>query len=125
MMDQLSPLSGLTSGLAALWIGGARLRAKLYRAGLIRRRRLQTPVISIGNLSWGGTGKTPFTIWLAAQLQESGLAVSILTRGYGRASREPVKVLPPGASADDARRDGDEVQLYVRHLRAPIGISAS
>lgn len=124
-MAQLLPLSGLASGTAALWIAGARLRAGLYGAGFLKRRRLQARVISVGNLAWGGTGKTPFTIWLAGKLQQSGLSVSILTRGYGRRSRERVKVLPPGISWQQVRQDGDEVQLYVRHLRAPIGISGS
>ncbi|MBI2815478.1 MAG: tetraacyldisaccharide 4'-kinase [Acidobacteria bacterium] len=124
-MAQLLPLSGLASGTAALWIAGARLRTAFYGAGLFRRRRLQARVISVGNLAWGGAGKTPFTIWLAERLQRSGLSVSILTRGYGRASRERIKVLPPGITWEQTRQDGDEVQIYVRHLRLPIGISRS
>ena len=58
-------------------------------------------------------------------MSASGLRVSILTRGYRRASSEPVKVLPPGWTPSEARDDGDEVQLFLRHLRnVPIGIAA-
>ncbi len=101
------------------------MRAWLYRSGLLRQRSLQAPVLSVGNISWGGTGKTPFTIWLAGRLQAAGLSVSILTRGYRRASNQPVQILPPGTSPQDALDSGDEVQLYLRHLNLPVGVSAS
>ena len=133
IMRTLSPQSSLASSTAALWIAGASLRARLYRAGIFRQRRLRAPVVSIGNLAWGGTGKTPFCIWLAQRLQAEGLRVSLLTRGYGRESRERVKVLAPSALPEAARDDGDEVQLFLRHLRGssgdskgiPIGIADS
>ncbi|MEE8177871.1 MAG: tetraacyldisaccharide 4'-kinase [Acidobacteriota bacterium] len=79
-MRQAFPLSILTSGVASLWTAGSWMRAWLYRSGLFRQRSLQTPVLSVGNISWGGTGKTPFTLWLAGRLQNAGLRVSILTR---------------------------------------------
>jgi tetraacyldisaccharide 4'-kinase len=124
-MDDHFISSTLLHGPAQVWAAGANLRAGLYRTGLLRQRRLRAPVISIGNLSWGGTGKTPVTIWLADRLRARGANVSILTRGYRRRSRERVKVLPPGTSQAEARDDGDEVQLYLRHGNAPIGICAS
>ena len=123
-MSRLSH-SGLAAGAATLWIAGAGMRSRLYDLGVLRRNRLRAPVISVGNLSWGGTGKTPFTIWLAQQLQAEGLRVSVLTRGYGRLSREAMKVLPPGTTPESSRADGDEVQLYLRRLQVPIGISNS
>jgi tetraacyldisaccharide 4'-kinase len=99
---------------------------RLYQRGLLRQRRLRAKVVSIGNIAWGGTGKTPFTIWLAARLQSRGLKVSILTRGYRRSSPERVKVIPPGTAAGAVRMDGDEVQLYLRHLSGvAVGIGAS
>ena len=119
------PPSGVVSRAASIWTAGARVRASLYRAGLLRQRSLRASVISIGNISWGGTGKTPFTIWLARRLQAVGLRVSILTRGYGRTSGERVKIHAPGAAPQSAREDGDEVQLYLRHLNLPVGISSS
>jgi tetraacyldisaccharide 4'-kinase len=108
-----------------LWTLGAAVRTGLYRSGLLRQRRLRAKVISIGNITWGGTGKTPFTLWLAKRLQAAGLRVSILTRGYGRTSSERVKILPPGTAPEEALEDGDEVQLYLRHCSVPIGISSS
>ncbi|MCZ6489143.1 MAG: tetraacyldisaccharide 4'-kinase [Acidobacteria bacterium] len=124
-MSPAFPLSILTSGAASLWTAGSWMRAWLYRSGLFRQRSLQASVLSIGNISWGGTGKTPFTIWLAGRLQTAGLRVSILTRGYRRASTQPLQILPPGASPQDAVDSGDEVQLYLRHLNLPVGVSAS
>ena len=123
-MKPMFPFTQLASGAAAAWTAGAWARAQLYQHGLLPQRRLCAKVISIGNITWGGTGKTPLTIWLAGRLQAAGLKVSILTRGYGRTSREKVKVLPPGTSPKNALHDGDEVQLYLRHLHVPVGIAA-
>ena len=134
-MTQPSLISRVASGAAALWNGAARLRVGLYRSGLLRQKRLSAKVISVGNLAWGGTGKTPFTLWLARRLQpggpsralasDGGVRVSILTRGYRRSSRDRVRIIPSGTPPEDAADAGDEVQLYLRNLRMPIGISAS
>jgi tetraacyldisaccharide 4'-kinase len=111
--------------VARLYTAGAGLRTWLYRSGWIRQARLRAKVVSIGNLTFGGTGKTPFTIWLAGRLSASGLRVSILTRGYRRRSSDRVRVLAAGTAASEARRDGDEVQIYFRHLEnVPVGIAA-
>jgi len=59
-----------------------RLRAWLYAKGFFKQRRLKKPVISIGNLTVGGTGKTPMVIWLAQRLIAEGKRVGILSRGY-------------------------------------------
>ncbi len=59
-----------------------RLRNGLYSAGLLRARKVPAAVISVGNLTVGGTGKTPLVAWLAKKLQSKGLRVAILTRGY-------------------------------------------
>ena len=134
-MTQPSLISHFASGAAVLWNGAARLRVGLYQNGLLRRGRLSAKVISIGNIAWGGTGKTPFTLWLARRLQsggpsralasDGGVRVSILTRGYRRSSRDRVRIIPSGTPPEDAADAGDEVQLYLRNLRMPIGISAS
>jgi len=60
----------------------ARLRARLYAQGTLKIKRLNTPVISVGNLTVGGTGKTPMVIWLAERFLALGKRVAILTRGY-------------------------------------------
>ena len=78
---------------------GVRARNALYDHGTLRARRLQGPVISIGNLSVGGSGKTPFVILLGELLKARGLKFDILSRGYGRQTRG-VALVDPGGSAD-------------------------
>ena len=128
-----SLISRAAAGAAALWNGAARLRVGLYRKGLLPQKRLREKVISVGNIAWGGSGKTPFTMWLARRLQQGGLPVSILTRGFRRTSRERLQIIPPGTSPQAVADAGDEVQLYLRNLPStaggpdgiPIGVSAS
>jgi tetraacyldisaccharide 4'-kinase len=115
--------AGLRSVLAPL--------TPLYRLALILRerrlatghepiRRVQYPVISIGNLSTGGTGKTPLTITLAQALTARGLAVDVLSRGYGRPSRLAAKVDPHGS----AELYGDEPLLIAHAANVPVYVSA-
>jgi tetraacyldisaccharide 4'-kinase len=68
--------------LSVLYAAMVKIRAWLYEKSVLRSRRLQTPVISVGNLTLGGTGKTPMVIWLAERLLTQGKRVGILTRGY-------------------------------------------
>jgi tetraacyldisaccharide 4'-kinase len=102
----------------------------LYRVGLAWRelrlqrgvepaRRLQWPVISIGNLSTGGSGKTPFAITLAKLLISRGVHVDVLSRGYGRASRLPAKVDLTGS----AGQFGDEPLLIARAAGVPVYVA--
>ena len=72
----LLPLSGLFAVITAL-------RRWLYRIGWIKIIRVSKPVIVVGNISVGGTGKTPLVIWLANQLLEQGFNIAVITRGYG------------------------------------------
>jgi tetraacyldisaccharide 4'-kinase len=79
----LAPLARVVlSPLSVLYAGIVKLRAWLYERGLRRSKRLQTPVISVGNLSLGGTGKTPMVLWLAERFLSQGKRVAILSRGY-------------------------------------------
>ena len=105
-MNLLSSLFGL----------GVQARNALYDHGTLRARRLQGPVISIGNLSVGGSGKTPFVILLGELLKARGLKFDILSRGYGRQTRG-VALVDPGGSARDF---GDEPLLIVRRLQVPL-----
>ena len=95
---------------------GVQARNALYDHGTLRARRLQGPVISIGNLSVGGSGKTPFVILLGELLKARGLKFDILSRGYGRQTRG-VALVDPGGSARDF---GDEPLLIVRRLQVPL-----
>ncbi len=74
------------------------LREVQLRMGLKPVRRLRWPVVSVGNLSAGGAGKTPLTIALAKALTARGVQVDVLSRGYGRHSVLPLLVDPHGAA---------------------------
>lgn len=87
--------------------------------GWERVRQLPNPVISIGNLSTGGAGKTPFTIALAGALSHRGFAVDILSRGYGRRSRKAARVDPDGS----AELFGDEPLLIARSTGLPVFVA--
>ncbi|WP_395848379.1 tetraacyldisaccharide 4'-kinase [Cystobacter fuscus] len=106
----LAPLELLSWGYGA----GVRLRGALYDAGWLRGERVEgLRVISVGNLNVGGTGKTPAVLYLAELLVREGRRVGILTRGYGRGSKEPLSFtgrerLP---SVEEA---GDEPLLLAR-----------
>lgn len=99
----------------------------LYRAGLwLAKRRaspatLQHSVISIGSISSGGAGKTPFTIALAHLVVSMGYTVDVLSRGYGRTSAGTLLVDPVGSAAIF----GDEPLLLARTLKVPVYVSSS
>ena len=91
-------------------------RNALYERGVLKQRRLQGPVVSIGNLTVGGSGKTPFLIALGELLSQRGIAFDVLSRGYGRATRGVRLVDPEGSPRDF----GDEPLLIARKLRVPV-----
>lgn len=91
-------------------------RNRRYDAGQAEVRRLRLPVISVGNLSVGGTGKTPFVQTVGRWLTAQGVAYDILSRGYGRRTRGVLQVDPAGAAADY----GDEPLLHARTLGVPV-----
>lgn len=76
------PLTLVLWPLSLLYGGAAKLRVWLYQRGWLKPKRLNRPVISVGNLTVGGTGKTPMVIWLAERLLADGKRVAILSRGY-------------------------------------------
>lgn len=106
--------------LSRLWLLGGRLKAVRDRAS---SSRLETPVVSVGGLTVGGTGKTPAVLWLAGRLKEAGLLPAVLTRGYRRRAAEGCTILAPGQHAPPWRT-GDEPQIYLRAAVGPIGIGA-
>ena len=93
------------------------LRRAAYRAGLRRSWQVGCPVVVVGNLAVGGTGKTPLVIAMAKLLSQRGLRVGIVCRGYrGSASRWPRQVRPDG----DPARVGDEAVLLARRAGVPV-----
>jgi tetraacyldisaccharide 4'-kinase len=103
----LQPLSWLYGGLLAL-------RTRGYAAGWLRSERAGRPVVVVGNLTVGGTGKTPLTLWLAGELQARGVKVGILSRGYKRRGKAARVVLPDA----DWHEVGDEPLLLARRSGA-------
>ena len=102
---------------AAVFRLGVTLRLAAYRRGWFKTRRLSQPVVSVGNLTTGGTGKTPIVALVAKILLEHGWKPSILTRGYGRRSKADLIVIEPRpARQPDAREVGDEPALLARTL---------
>ena len=106
--------------LVPLYAAGLALRELRLKYGWEPIRRLRCPVISIGNLSTGGSGKTPLAITLARLLSAHGFHVDVLSRGYGRQSREPARVQAEGT----ADQYGDEPLLIAREAGVPVYVSA-
>jgi tetraacyldisaccharide 4'-kinase len=104
----LFPLS-LLFGLMA---GG---RRALHALGWLKCERLPVPVIVVGNITVGGTGKTPLVVWLAHLLSDAGYHPGIITRGYG--GSEEIQAVPPDA---DPARAGDEPVLLAQRSRCPV-----
>ncbi len=112
----LKPLSGVFGSVA-------RLRRRAYLSGWKSVERLPVPVIVVGNLTVGGTGKTPLTIWLADWLRRAGYRPGVVSRGYGgqRPSRVPLRVGPES----DPFVAGDEPVLVARRTGAPVAVAAN
>ncbi|MBI5904466.1 MAG: tetraacyldisaccharide 4'-kinase [Deltaproteobacteria bacterium] len=104
----------------------ARVRRRLYSSGFLRGERLPRPVVSVGNLSLGGAGKTPHVIHLARWLTERGRRVAILSRGYGRATRGVRWVSDGEGRIGGSAECGDEPVLMARRLPGiPVAVGES
>src|SRR5579872_6259145 len=118
--------------LLPAWIGLAAV-AGFYRIGVGARhlywrtmkRRSQVLIVSVGNLTVGGTGKTPFTLFLASRLQSHGLRVGIVSRGYGRAkSKAPAELVADGGQLKISPEDaGDEPAMMAKTFTGPIAVA--
>lgn len=94
-----------------LYRGVNRARRALYRAGILKPQRLPKPVISVGNIAIGGAGKTPAVIAICRYLEQRGVKVTVLTRGYGASGTGLVSEL-------DAARFGDEPVLIKKNTQS-------
>jgi tetraacyldisaccharide 4'-kinase len=106
----LWPLSLLFRALAAL-------RVALFRRAILKSERLPVPVIVVGNIFIGGTGKTPLTIWLVEQLRAAGLHPGVISRGHGGEGESGPREVLPGSSARDV---GDEPLLIANRSGCPV-----
>lgn len=109
----LAPLSRLFGLIAA------RRRAR-FLSGSLKTEKLPVPVVVVGNIHVGGTGKTPITAALVSALQARGVRVGIVSRGYGRSLKIP-HLLTPASTAAQA---GDEPLMLYRQTRAPTAVAA-
>ena len=114
--QRFTPVSALLTPLSALFGGIAALRRQAFKLGLSRQHDLPVPVVVVGNISVGGTGKTPLTIQLARRLCQLGYHPGIISRGYGGSATEPT-VVYPDSNPDQV---GDEPVLIARHTALPV-----
>src|SRR5687768_9079103 len=106
----LAPLS-LVYGTAV------NVRAALYRIGIFKKQTVGVPVLSVGNITTGGTGKTPLVEWIACRLSRRGHRVCILTRGYRRANPSKRVVVSDGERiVAGTEQSGDEAMMLARSL---------
>jgi 3-deoxy-D-manno-octulosonic-acid transferase len=106
--------------LSLLWEWGGHRRSE---AALRDQKKIDAPVISVGNITMGGTGKTPCVLRVTELLKARGRKPAILTRGYKRASPHKQLAIAPGA-VTSALQTGDEPQIFIRSGLAPVGVGA-
>jgi len=110
----LMPLSWLFGVVAAF-------RKWLYKINWLKSTRLSVPVVVVGNINVGGTGKTPLVIWLAEQLQLAGYRPGIISRGYGGSAQQAAEVMASSSPFEV----GDEPVLIAMRTSCPVFVSAS
>lgn len=109
----LIPLSWLFAGITAL-------RRWAYRAGVLKSYALPVPVIIVGNINVGGSGKTPVTIWLVNQLKQHGYKPAVISRGYGGSATQATSVTPASLPSIV----GDEPVLIASRSQCPVWVGA-
>ncbi len=112
-------------GPSLLIEGISRCRAMAYRHGILETVRVPAPVFCVGNLTVGGSGKTPGVLWLVEELKKRGHRPAVVTRGYGRRNALLLMLIPHGIEPlPDAETMGDEPRLLARRSGVSIAISA-
>lgn len=112
------PLHLLLLPLSGVFVLLRGLRRLAYRLGLLKTVRLPVPVVVVGNITVGGSGKTPLVIWLAGMLREAGWHPGVISRGYGGSAHGPCAVGPDS----DPRLVGDEPLLIARAGGVPVSV---
>lgn len=116
-----SPIAWLLLPLSVLFALAVVLRRMLYRAAVFKQIKVSKPVVVVGNLTVGGTGKTPLVIWLAEELAKRGHRVGIVLRGYaGNATRDPQRV----TAQSDPAQVGDEAVMTATLSQAIVVVCA-
>jgi tetraacyldisaccharide 4'-kinase len=106
--------------LSSLYARALETRARLYRSGALASRRVPCPVVSVGNLTFGGTGKTPFVEFLARRFRFEGRRPAVVSRGYGRESKGVVVVSEGSGPLVGADVGGDEPVAIARRVPGTI-----
>jgi tetraacyldisaccharide 4'-kinase len=102
-------------GPSLLYDGLSRARAAAYARGILETVRVPVPIFCLGNLTVGGSGKTPGVLWLLEELKKRGHRPAIVSRGYGRRDRSPVVLVPnQGEPLPGVERIGDEPRFLAR-----------
>ncbi|WP_348981400.1 tetraacyldisaccharide 4'-kinase [Thalassotalea sp. Y01] len=117
---QNHPIRWLLLPLNVLFWALSALRRSLYRYHILKQPKLDVPVVIVGNIGVGGNGKTPLVVFLVEQLQQRGVKVGVISRGYGGEKRQTPLLVTDDVTAEQA---GDEPVLIYQRTKAPVAIS--
>ncbi len=123
-MREIKAWHRLLAPLTPLYRGAVTARLEAYRRGWLRSSRLPVPVISVGNLTFGGTGKTPTVIALVRDLVRRGRHPAVLTRGYGRVATAPVVLIGPEPNVTPGMAGDEPLELAARLPGVPVVVDA-
>ncbi len=112
-------LSVLLAPFSLVYVDIIRLRRFLYRKGVLKSTRLSAQVIIVGNITVGGTGKTPLVIWLVNYLRQQGYQPGVISRGYGGEVGESPRLVTEHSRPQEV---GDEPLLIVKKTAAPVAV---
>lgn len=118
--QSITPLTWLLAPFSLLFWLISQIRRGLYRYHILKSYRATVPVLVVGNISVGGNGKTPVVIWLVEQLQQRGIKVGVISRGYGGKNKQFPQLV---TSQSDPALMGDEPVLIAQRTNAPVAIS--
>ena len=114
-----APVPPLPKALEKVYAGVTHLRRRAYAAGLLRARRVPVPVVVVGNIAVGGTGKTPLTIALVERLRAEGWTPGVASRGYGRSDEASARWVEHDT---DPAEGGDEPVLIAHRTGARVRV---
>lgn len=118
--QSITPLTWLLAPFSLLFWLISQIRRSLYRHHILKSYRAAVPVLVVGNISVGGNGKTPVVVWLVEQLQQQGIKVGVISRGYGGKNKQFPQLVTPQS---DPALMGDEPVLIAQRTNAPVAIS--
>ncbi len=114
-----NPIALVLWPISVLYCGAVEIRRLAYKCGIFRSVNFDYPVLVVGNVTVGGSGKTPLTIWLVKYLKNNGFNPGIVSRGYGRDTTQTLRAYPDS----DPKQVGDEPVLIARHTQQPVAVA--